>query len=244
MPPHSKTLARFLHRAPAFQGRLKNWSRRVRSCSLQKALVALKFDSWNTFVIKMQQHSEGQNAHNFSSKFLNLRLDNDLISGIITFVNLPQRHCFPSCFLVVERLVQGWLLLLKNELPSKDILALLEFKKGIEHDPTGMRNPLNLMDVLLRGMANLRKIPDKIVDLKSLEILDLSNNLFSSYLPFGIGALTGLRNLPMAGNDFSGQIPDSISGMASMQALGLSCNSFSGALPPSLTKLTSLMLLN
>ncbi|CAI9089606.1 OLC1v1024208C1 [Oldenlandia corymbosa var. corymbosa] len=179
-----------------------------------------------------------------------------------------------------------------GQLPSQDILALLEFKKGIKHDPTGyvvqswneesidfngcpsswngiMCNGGNVAAVVLDNLglsanvdlsvfSNLTmlvklsmannsisgKVPNNIGDFKSLEYLDLSNNLFFSSLPTGIGNLGSLRNFSLAGNNFSGSIPDSISGLRSIQSMDLSHNSFSGELPSSLMKLMSLVYLN
>ncbi|GKV03945.1 hypothetical protein SLEP1_g16178 [Rubroshorea leprosula] len=178
------------------------------------------------------------------------------------------------------------------QLPSQDILALLEFKKGVKHDPTGyvlnswneesidfngcpsswngiVCNGGNVAGVVLDNLglsadvdlsvfANLTMllklsmsnnsisgmIPNNIEDFKSLEFLDLSNNLFSSSLPPGIGKLGNLRNLSLAGNNFSGSIPDIISGLVSIQSLDLSRNSLTGQMPASLTKLNDLVHLN
>lgn len=189
-----------------------------------------------------------------------------------------------------------WLSLLfvsaMGQLPSQDILALLEFKKGIKHDPTGyvlsswneesidfngcpsswngiVCNGVNVAGVVLDHHAlsadadlsvfsNLTmlvklsmpgnsisgKIPDNIGDFKSLEYLDLSDNLFFSSLPSEIGKLTNLKNLSLAGNNFSGSIPDTISGLESVRSLDFSRNSFSGHLTASLTKLANLVSLN
>ncbi|XP_050223562.1 LRR receptor-like serine/threonine-protein kinase GHR1 [Mercurialis annua] len=179
-----------------------------------------------------------------------------------------------------------------GQLPSQDILALLEFKKGIKHDPTGyvlqswneesidfdgcpsswngiVCNGGNVAAVVLDNLglsaeadlsmfANLTKLvklsmsdnfltgklPDNIADFRSLEFLDVSNNLFSSALPTGFGKLGSLKNLSLAGNNFSGSIPDSISGLVSVQSLDLSRNSFSGLLPTSMTRLNNLVYMN
>ncbi|XP_057971914.1 LRR receptor-like serine/threonine-protein kinase GHR1 [Malania oleifera] len=179
-----------------------------------------------------------------------------------------------------------------GQLPSQDILALLEIKKGIKHDPTGyvlnswneesidfngcpsswngivcntgkvagvvldnlglsadadLSVFSNLTKLVKLSMANNSisgKIPDNIGDFKSLEYLDLSNNLFFSSLPQRLGELENLQNLSLAGNNFSGSIPDFISGLASIKLLDLSSNSFSGPLPSSLTKLMNLVHLN
>lgn len=179
-----------------------------------------------------------------------------------------------------------------GQLPSQDILALLEFKKGIKHDPTGyvlqswneesidfngcpsswngiMCNGGNVAAIVLDNLglsadadlsmlSNLTrlvklslsnnhitaKLPNNIGDFKSLEYLDLSDNLFFSTLPPGIGNLGSLKNLSLSGNNFSGSIPDTFSGLRSIQSLDLSHNTLSGLLPPSLLRLTNLVSLN
>ncbi|KAF2310764.1 hypothetical protein GH714_016978 [Hevea brasiliensis] len=149
-----------------------------------------------------------------------------------------------------------------GQLPSQDILALLEFKKGIKHDPTGYVlsswndesidfdgcpsswNGVVFVKLSMSNNSMTGKIPDNIGDFKSLEFLDVSNNLFSGSLPTGFGKLGSLKNLSLAGNNFSGSIPDSISGLVSIQSLDLSRNSFSGSLPVLLTRLNNLIYLN
>ncbi|KAI3455924.1 hypothetical protein Pfo_012587 [Paulownia fortunei] len=178
-----------------------------------------------------------------------------------------------------------------GQLPSQDILALLEFKKGIKHDPTGfvldswndesidfngcpsswngiMCNGGNVAAVVLDNLglsadadlsvfSNLTmlvklsisnnsisgKLSDNLGDFKSLEYLDISDNLFFSSLPSEIGKLS-VKNLSLAGNNFSGSIPDTISELASIRSLDMSRNSLSGPLPSSLTRLGGLVYLN
>ncbi|KAF8413458.1 hypothetical protein HHK36_001445 [Tetracentron sinense] len=179
-----------------------------------------------------------------------------------------------------------------GQLPSQEILALLEFKKGIKLDPTGyildswneesidfngcpsswngiVCNGSNVAEVVVNDLSLVAdadlsvfsnftmlvklsmcnnsitgRIPNNIADFKSLEYLDISNNLFFSTLPLEIGKLGTLRNLSLSGNNFSGSIPDSLADLAMIQSMDLSRNSFSGSLPLSLTKLRSLVSLN
>ncbi|PIN04353.1 Serine/threonine protein kinase [Handroanthus impetiginosus] len=193
---------------------------------------------------------------------------------------------FFRLFLVVLCFVSSF-----GQLPSQDILALLEFKKGIKHDPTGfvldswndesidfngcpsswngiMCNGGNVAAVVLDNLglsadvdlsvfSNLTRLVklslsnnsisgklDNLDDFKSLEYLNISDNLFSSPLPSDISKLVSLKNLSLAGNNFSGSIPDTISELASLHSLDMSRNSLSGPLPSSLTRLGGLVYLN
>ncbi|GLT53874.1 hypothetical protein SLA2020_271130 [Shorea laevis] len=158
-----------------------------------------------------------------------------------------------------------------GQLPSQDILALLEFKKGIKHDPTSyvlsswneesidfdgcpsswngiVCNGGNVAGVVLDDLA-LSADADLSVfsNLTKLVKLSMSNNSITGKIPDNIADLKSLEfldNLSLSGNNFSGSIPDSISGLASILNLDLSRNSFSGPLPTSLTKLTNLVSLN
>ncbi|KAJ0239384.1 LRR receptor-like serine/threonine-protein kinase GHR1 [Hirschfeldia incana] len=180
-----------------------------------------------------------------------------------------------------------------GQLPSQDIMALLEFKKGIKHDPTGfvlnswndesidfngcpsswngiVCNGGNVAALVLDNLglsadadfslfSNLTMLvklsmannsisgvlPSNLGDFKSLQFLDLSDNLFSSSLPEEFGrSLVSLKNLSLAGNNFSGEVPESVGGLVSLQSLDMSRNSLSGPLPVSLTRLNELLYLN
>ncbi|KAL8515905.1 hypothetical protein ACS0TY_014564 [Phlomoides rotata] len=111
---------------------------------------------------------------------------------------------------------------------NEDILALLEFKKGIKHDPMGFvldswndesidfnGCPSSWNGIICNGGNVTTVVLDNLGDFKTLEYLDISENLFSSSLPSEFGKLTSLKNLSLAGNNFSGSIPDSISQLAS-----------------------------
>nr|CAD1841494.1 unnamed protein product [Ananas comosus var. bracteatus] len=159
------------------------------------------------------------------------------------------------------------------QLPSQDILALLAFKKGITHDPTGfiadswneesidfngcpsswngiVCNGANVAGVILdnRGISGIADL-SVFANLTMLVKLSMADNNFSGSLPAnlapeGVGKLQSLQNLSLAGNDFSGPLPDSIGGLSSLQSLDLSRNSFSGPLPDFLKSLRSLVSLN
>ncbi|KAF2310762.1 hypothetical protein GH714_016960 [Hevea brasiliensis] len=159
-----------------------------------------------------------------------------------------------------------------GQLPSQDILALLEFKKGIKHDPTGyvlsswndesidfdgcpsswngvVCNGGNVAAVVLDNLglsteadlsvfANLTKlvklsmsnnsmtgkIPDNIGDFKSLEFLDVSNNLFQVLYQQDL-------SLDLSRNSFSGSLPVLLTRLNNLIYLNLSSNGFTKRIP-------------
>jgi hypothetical protein len=79
-----------------------------------------------------------------------------------------------------------------------------------------------------------------LVELPSLQILDVHNNKLQGSLPGEIKPNTALKLLSLYGNNFNGSIPDSISNFQSLFHLDLSSNQFSGRIPVALSNLTSL----
>ncbi|KAJ6753329.1 hypothetical protein OIU79_026209 [Salix purpurea] len=134
-----------------------------------------------------------------------------------------------------------------GQLPSQDILALLEFKKGIKHDPTGyVLESWNEESIDFNGcpsswngiVCNGENIAGVVLDNLGISA-DVDLSVFAN--------LTLLVKLSMANNSITGKIPDnvdSISGFVSIQSLDLSRNSFSGPLPMSLARLNNLVYLN
>ncbi|KAJ0980453.1 hypothetical protein J5N97_008708 [Dioscorea zingiberensis] len=135
------------------------------------------------------------------------------------------------------------------QLPSQDILALLEFKKGIKHDPTGYISdswneesidfngcPASWNGIVCSG-GNVAGVVLDNLELPEfeyaydLEVLRLGNNAFSGLLPNGLlkGDALVLRELDLSANNLSGQISWITS--TTLQVLNLSSNSISGALP-------------
>ncbi|XP_026416064.1 LRR receptor-like serine/threonine-protein kinase GSO1 [Papaver somniferum] len=74
-------------------------------------------------------------------------------------------------------------------------------------------------------------IPEEIVSLKGLYMLNLSYNYFSGNIPANIGDMSGLESLDLCYNRFSGNIPQSLTSMDSLGFLNLSYNKLSGRIP-------------
>ncbi|XP_021298351.1 probable LRR receptor-like serine/threonine-protein kinase At4g20940 [Herrania umbratica] len=127
-----------------------------------------------------------------------------------------------------------------GQLPSQDILALLEFKKGIKHDPTGyVLDSWNEESIDFNGcpsswngiVCNGGNVAGVILDNLSLSA-DADLSVFSN--------LTKLVKLSMSNNSITGIIPDNIADFKSLEFLDVSNNLFSSILPPGIGKLGSL----
>ncbi|KAK9936932.1 hypothetical protein M0R45_013752 [Rubus argutus] len=127
-----------------------------------------------------------------------------------------------------------------GQLPSQDILALLAFKKGVKHDPTGyVVNSWNDESIDFDGcpsswngvVCNGGNVAGVVLDNLSLSA-DVDLSVFSN--------LTKLLKLSMANNTITGKIPDNIADFKSLEFLDLSNNLFSSSLPPGIGRLGSL----
>lgn len=127
-----------------------------------------------------------------------------------------------------------------------DVRSLLEFKKGIRDDPSGLvlRSwnessalepdgcPSSWHGVMCEGNG--------VVVGVALDGLGLSGDLKFSTL---VG-MQSLRNLSLSGNNLTGRLVQRVGSMASLQHLDLSGNRFYGSVPESITDLRGLVYLN
>ncbi|RLM86768.1 putative LRR receptor-like serine/threonine-protein kinase [Panicum miliaceum] len=155
-----------------------------------------------------------------------------------------------------------------GQLPSQDILALLAFKKGITHDPSGyitdswndesidfngcpaswngiVCNGASVAGVVLdsHGISGVADI-SVFANLTMLVKLSMANNNLSGSLPSNVGSLKSLKFMDISNNQFSGPIPEGIGNLRSLQNLSLAGNNFSGPLPDSIDGLMSLQSLD
>lgn len=151
-----------------------------------------------------------------------------------------------------------------GQLPSQDILALLEFKKGIKHDPTGfvlsswneesidfngcpsswngiVCNGGNVAGVVLDNLS-LSANADLSVfsNLTKLVKLSMSNNSISGVIPDNIGDFKSLEFLDVSNNLFSSSLPPGIGKLGSLRNLSLAGNNFSGSIPDTISGLISI----
>ncbi|KAK2991902.1 hypothetical protein RJ640_014098 [Escallonia rubra] len=74
-------------------------------------------------------------------------------------------------------------------------------------------------------------IPQELSNLKALQILWASDNLFTGKLPEFFGTLTDLKDLRFQGTALEGPIPSSFSALTKLEDLYLGSNNLSGELP-------------
>ncbi|KAG6407140.1 hypothetical protein SASPL_130124 [Salvia splendens] len=151
-----------------------------------------------------------------------------------------------------------------GQLPSRDILALLEFKKGIKHDPTGfVVNSWNDESIENNGcpsswngiMCNGNNIAAVVLDnlglsadvdlgvfsnLTMLVKLSIANNSIFGKLDQSLGDFKSLEYLDVSDNLLSSSLPSEIGKLASLKNLSLAGNNFSGAVPDSISGLASI----
>ncbi|GJN13521.1 hypothetical protein PR202_gb00234 [Eleusine coracana subsp. coracana] len=80
--------------------------------------------------------------------------------------------------------------------------------------------------------------------LRSLVLIDVSNNIFQGNIPKAIGELELLRGLNMSHNALEGPIPPQFGNLKQLESLDLSSNEVSGEIPPNLASLNFLSTLN
>ncbi|KAL1833950.1 hypothetical protein ACET3Z_003601 [Daucus carota] len=155
-----------------------------------------------------------------------------------------------------------------GQLPSQDILALLEFKKGITHDPTGyvvdswseesidfngcpaswngiVCNGDKVAGVVLNNLGLSANVDLSVfLNLTMLVKLSMSNNSISGKIPSNIGDFKGLVYMDISENLFFSSIPSEIGQLGSLQNLSLAGNNFSGSIPDSISGLNSIQSLD
>ncbi|KAD4981767.1 hypothetical protein R6Q59_001493 [Mikania micrantha] len=153
-----------------------------------------------------------------------------------------------------------------SQLPSQDILALLEFKKGIKHDPTGfvlsswneesidfngcpsswngiMCNGGNVAGVVLDHLSLSADVDlDVFANLTKLVKLSISNNSISGKFPRKLGEM--LEFLDVSDNLFNSSLPSEIGEVVSLKNLSLAGNNFSGPIPDWVSGLSSIQSLD
>ncbi|KAF8408770.1 hypothetical protein HHK36_004839 [Tetracentron sinense] len=155
-----------------------------------------------------------------------------------------------------------------GQLPSQDILALLEFKKGIKHDPTGyileswneesidfngcpsswngiVCNGGNVAGVVLDHLSLSADADLSIfANLSMLVKLSMSNNAITGRIPENIADFKSLDYLDVSNNLFFSSLPPEIGKLQSLKNLSLAGNNFSGSIPDSIAGLTSILSLD
>ncbi|XP_052625702.1 MDIS1-interacting receptor like kinase 2-like [Lactuca sativa] len=79
-----------------------------------------------------------------------------------------------------------------------------------------LRNLKSLTDLLLSQNQLSRSIPSSLGDLRSLNVLHLSDNQLSGHIPIEIGNLKSLTDLQVSYNQLSGSIPSSLENLSNL----------------------------
>ncbi|KAL9382897.1 hypothetical protein Peur_023220 [Populus x canadensis] len=155
-----------------------------------------------------------------------------------------------------------------GQLPSQDILALLEFKKGIKHDPTGyvleswneesidfngcpsswngiVCNGGNVAGVVLDNLGLSANVDLSVfANLTLLVKVSMANNSITGEIPDNIGDFKSLQFMDVSNNLFSSSLPPGIGKLGSLRNLSLAGNNLSGSLPDSISGLASIQSLD
>lgn len=164
-----------------------------------------------------------------------------------------------------------WLVLCSN---SDELRALLEFKKGIHHDPLGKitsswnhtaistasdqescpnfffgvicdGNSDSVAGIVLDRLNLTGELKfSTLIGLKMLKKLSLVGNSFTGRLVPQLGSMSNLQHLDLSDNQFIGRIPDRIHDLWGLEYLNLSNNLFSGGYPAGIRNLQQLRVLD
>ncbi|KAI3805137.1 hypothetical protein L1987_27218 [Smallanthus sonchifolius] len=134
-------------------------------------------------------------------------------------------YCFLLLILV---LIQGCYSL------NSEGLALLDFRAGVSHDPSGTFTSWNPNDHDPCSWSNVHCVDGNV------HVLDLNGLSLEGVLAPEIGNLTHLRCLVLSQNKFSGVIPKELGELMMLEVLDLRDNNFSGHIPSELGRMHSL----
>ncbi|EFJ14210.1 hypothetical protein SELMODRAFT_234577 [Selaginella moellendorffii] len=139
-----------------------------------------------------------------------------------------------------------------NSSNGEEVQVLLEFRKCIKADPSGLldkwalrRSPVcgwpgiacrhgRVRALNLSGLGLEGAISPQIAALRHLAVLDLQTNNLSGSIPSELGNCTSLQGLFLASNLLTGAIPHSLGNLHRLRGLHLHENLLHGSIPPSL----------
>ncbi|KAI3466879.1 hypothetical protein Pfo_023542 [Paulownia fortunei] len=151
-----------------------------------------------------------------------------------------------------------------GQLPSQDVLGLLEFKKAIKHDPTGfvldswndesidfngcpsswngiMCDAGNVSAIVLDNLGLSADVDLSVfTNLTMLVKLSISNNSISGKLPDNLSNFKSLKYLDISDNMFFSSLPSEIGKLVRLKNLSFAGNNFSGSIPDTISGLASI----
>ncbi|KAG5040682.1 hypothetical protein JHK85_013158 [Glycine max] len=141
-----------------------------------------------------------------------------------------------------------------------EIQALKAFKNSITADPNGALadwvdshhhcnwsgiacdpSSNHVFSVSLVSLQLQGEISPFLGNISGLQVLDLTSNSFTGYIPAQLSLCTHLSQLSLFGNSLSGPIPPELGHLKSLQYLDLGYNFLNGSLPDSIFNYTYLL---
>ncbi|KAL1561857.1 putative inactive leucine-rich repeat receptor-like protein kinase [Salvia divinorum] len=98
----------------------------------------------------------------------------------------------------------------------------------------------NLKVLSLVALGLVGPLPSEIGGLVSLEILNVTSNMFGGSIPREMSFIKNLQTLILDHNRFEGEIPDWIGSLPSLRVLSVKNNSFSGSFPRAFSSMVNL----
>ncbi|XP_027152329.1 receptor-like protein EIX2 [Coffea eugenioides] len=144
-----------------------------------------------------------------------LNLAHNNLSGFIP-------HCFNNISAMVLGIDGGY------KIFSDEIFQDIKGGREVEYSPERLRF---VKSVSLSANNLVGEIPDEIMELVQLQVLNLSQNHLTGRIPEKIGNLKQLETLDLSMNALFGAIPESLSDLYSLNSLNLSHNKLSGPIP-------------
>ncbi|MDX8339287.1 two-component regulator propeller domain-containing protein [Draconibacterium sp. IB214405] len=92
----------------------------------------------------------------------------------------------------------------------------------------------NVTELWLNSNNLSDSIPDSILELSALEVLDMGGNGMTGSIPEDLGSLSNLRFIFLWGNQLTGQIPSSLGELSGLNILSLNGNMLTGNVPAEL----------
>lgn len=129
---------------------------------------------------------------------------------------------------------------LPDRLGDLDRLVALSVSRNLLSElPTGFQSGLESLVFLEAADNRLTTFPPAVLEMRSLQHLDLEANRMEGPIPPGIGELRGLVFLNLASNRLSGPLPAEIGNLSNLRALHLGDNELT-EVPVELARLASL----
>jgi Leucine-rich repeat (LRR) protein len=121
-----------------------------------------------------------------------------------------------------------------------------QFTFGTNHLRGTLPDTIGNLPLRILGAGNnslTGTIPNSLLNISNLTVLNLEANHFTGSLPFDWSRLSLLEFLSLANNKLTGSLPLSMANLTSLSVTNLANNSFSSTIPPDFGALTNIKLM-